>query len=205
MFGWWTSSRATLSNEELYAFVALDSWRTVVAGALEELLVIHSPWYGTESLGAGADGTLPQRLLRAGAQGLPLWLTIAVFAVLAVAGARVCSRVVADRRRGADAVPVEESRALSPTGLITVCALVGITVYPVLLRASDAVTMGFDHPVVARYSIGFAPLLIWLVLLLARPSPPHEGRGHCRRGLVPGRRPRDLVTGARSRARRLGA
>lgn len=171
VFGWWTSSRATLSNEELYAFVALDSWRTVVTGALEELLVIHSPWYGTESLGAGADGTLPQRLLRAGAQGLPLWLTIAVFAVLAVAGARVCSRVVADRRRGADAVPVEESRALSPTGLITVCALVGITVYPVLLRASNAITMGFDHPVVARYSIGFAPLLIWLVLLLARDRP----------------------------------
>ena len=44
-------------------------------------------------------------------------------------------------------------------------------VYPVLLRVSNAINVGFDFPVVSRYSIGFTPLLMWLVLLECRHRP----------------------------------
>jgi hypothetical protein len=162
-YGRWISSRATISNAELYSFVALDSWRTVASGALEELFSIHSPWYVTGSLGIGEDGLLVQRFLRASVNGLPLWVTIAVFAVLAVASVRVVKRVAATR--------AEEPRVLQPMQLLTACTLAGVLVYPVLLRTSNALNVGFDFPVVARYSIGFAPLLAWLVLVAVQDRP----------------------------------
>jgi hypothetical protein len=162
-YGRWISSRATISNAELYSFVALDSWRTVAAGALEELFTIHSPWYVTGSLGIGDDGLLVQRFLRASINGLPLWVTIAVFAVLAVASVRVVTRMAA--------APPEEARVLQPMQLLTACTLLGVLVYPVLLRASNALNVGFDFPVVPRYSIGFAPLLVWLVLIAVQDRP----------------------------------
>ncbi|NYE35101.1 hypothetical protein F4692_000205 [Nocardioides cavernae] len=170
VFGWWISSHATITNDELYAFVALDSWQTVVAGAAEELVNIHSPWYVTGSLGIGVDGTFFQRLLRAGSGGLPMWQTIAVYAVLAVCTARFGAHVLGRRHAGSEAGP-GSPRTFSPTALLTACTLVGVMVYPVLLRVSNALNVGFDFPVVARYSIGFAPLMVWLVLLLVRGRP----------------------------------
>lgn len=162
-YGRWISARATISNAELYAFAGLDSWRTVVSGALEELFSVHSPWYVTGSLGIGADGLLLQRLVRASINGLPMWVTIAVFAALAVTSVRLVTRVRAGR--------AEEVRVLQPVQLLAACTLVGVMVYPALLRTSNALNVGFDFPVVARYSIGFAPLLVWLVLIAAQDRP----------------------------------
>ncbi len=167
VFGWWISAQATISNEELYAFAALDSWHTVAAGAVEELSTLHSPWYATGSLGIGADGTLTQRLVRSGVQGLPLWQTLAVFAVVVTVSVRLVTDVHL-ARRSTDRVATVEPPVVSPTALLTFCTLVGLLVYPVLLRVSNAVNVGFDFPVVARYSIGFAPLLMWVVLLELR-------------------------------------
>lgn len=169
-YGRWISARATLSNADLYSFAALDSWRTVAAGALEELFTLHSPWYVTGSLGIGDDGLLLQRLLRASVNGLPLWVTIPVIAVLAVASVRLVTRVLG-RDGEAATVRTEEARVLEPMQLLTACTLVGLLVYPVLLRTSNALNVGFDYPVVARYSIGFAPLLVWLVLVEAQDRP----------------------------------
>jgi hypothetical protein len=159
VFGRWISTHATLSNDELYAFAALDSWRSVAAGGMQELTSLHSPWYPSGSLGVGEGSPLLLRMLRALVEGLPTWQTIAVFALVAVTSVRVVSRLRADRG------------AVSPVALLTACTLVGVVVYPVLLRVSNAVNVGFDFPVVARYSIGFAPLLVWLVLLECRDRP----------------------------------
>jgi hypothetical protein len=90
-------------------------------------------------------------------------VTIAVFAVLAVASVRVVTRMAA--------APAEEARVLQPMQLLTACTLAGVLVYPVLLRTSNAINVGFDFPVVARYSIGFAPLLVWLVLVAVQDRP----------------------------------
>ena len=90
-----------MANEDLYAFVRLDSWHTVAVGALAELSTLHSPWYGSGSLGA-KDGSVVQQLLRAAVQGLPLLTTIAVFAVAGVKGFRLVATLHAGRR-GRDA------------------------------------------------------------------------------------------------------
>ncbi len=179
VFGRWISSRATLSNDELYAFAALDSWHSVLTGALQELTILHSPWYAAGSLGGGEGTPLVQRLLRASVDGLPTWLTVAVFALVVVTAARLVVRLHADRRASAEApggpggsVPAPGGRRpVSPTALLTACTLAGIIVYPVLLRVSNAINVGFDFPVVSRYSIGFTPLLMWLVLLECRDRP----------------------------------
>ena len=84
VFGRSISARATLSNAELYAFAPLDSWRSVLTGALQEVSVLHSPWYPSGSLGGGEGTPLVQRLLRASVDGLPTWLTVAVFALVVV-------------------------------------------------------------------------------------------------------------------------
>lgn len=172
VYGSWISRHATMANEDLYAFVRLDSWRTVVSGALEELSVIHSPWYASGSLGP-QDGLLVQQLMRAAVQGLPLWMTIAVFALAGVTGGRLVASVYAGRRRrDVDTeTRAETRRTLSPTAMLTACALVGLWAYPMLLRVSNGINLGFDHPIVDRYSIPFAPLLLWLVLLGARERP----------------------------------
>ncbi|MBC2933233.1 hypothetical protein [Nocardioides sp. zg-1228] len=171
VFSWWISSHATIPNDELYSFATLDSWRTVVAGAAEELATIHSPWYAAGSLGAGADGNLAQNVLRASVHGLPAWQTIVVYAVLATATVRFTRPVLAGRRAAATDAQAGAERTLSPTMLLAASTLVGIMVYPVLLRVSNALNVGFDYPIVARYSIGFAPLLVWLVVLLCHDRP----------------------------------
>lgn len=172
VFGWWISAHATLSNDELYSFAAVDSWRTVAAGALEELSSLHSPWYVATSLGAGDGAPLVQRLLRAAAQGLPAWQTMAVFALLVLASVRLIADLAHRKRPGTGEPPsAEVVRSIDPVTLLTACTVVGIVVYPVLLRVSNAVNVGFDYPVVSRYSIGFAPLLMWLVLLQIRERP----------------------------------
>jgi hypothetical protein len=55
--------------------------------------------------------------------------------------------------------------------LLVLSALVTLMLYPAALRVSNAVNVGIDHPVVARYSMAFAPLLVWLLLLTTRDRP----------------------------------
>lgn len=174
VFGWWISSRATISNDELYAFAALDSWRSVVAGGVQELTVLHSPWYVSGSLGSGEGSPLVQRLLRVGVDGLPMWQTVGVFALAVLVTVRLAVHLRGVRRtpEAGDVGAVQENRGrVSPVTLLMACTLAGITIYPVLLRVSNAINVGFDFPIVARYSIGFAPLLMWLVLLECRDRP----------------------------------
>lgn len=161
-FGRWTESRATITNSELYAFAPLGDVSDAVRGAVWELSILHNPWYDSVSLGASADAPLLQQLFRAAVQGVPLWITLAVFAPLAVVAGRAIPRT---RRAGAPA------RTLGLLPLLVVSAFVTLMLFPPALRVSNSLNVGFDYPVVSRYAISFVPVLVWLALLSTMERP----------------------------------
>ncbi|MBS2937262.1 hypothetical protein KDN32_05865 [Nocardioides sp. J2M5] len=155
-YGAFISSRATLSNAELYAFAPLGGLGNVVSGGVWELSILHTPWYETSSLSAGQDAPLVQHLARSAVQGVPLWVTIAVFGCLVVAAARGAT---------APRDPRTHARTIAVVPLLVLSSLVALLLFPPAMRVSNAVNLGFDYPVVARYAMSFTPLLVWLVLL----------------------------------------
>ncbi len=166
-YGAFISSRATISNDELYAFASLDGLSNIIAGGVWELSILHTPWYETTSLSAAEDAPLVQHVLRAAVQGVPLWLTLAVFACLVVAAAR---GVTAPR------APRTGARTIAVVPLLVISALVALLLFPPAMRISNALNVGFDYPIVSRYAMPFTPLLVWLVLL-SSPTRPVLARG----------------------------
>lgn len=155
-FSRWTEARATITNSELYAFAPPGGVGDAVRGAVWELSILHTPWYESGSLVASADAPLVQHLFRAAAQGVPLWITLAVFAPLAVVAGRALLRT-----RSADG----PTRSIALLPLLVVSAFVTLLLFPPALRVSNWLNLGFDHPIVSRYAISFVPVLVWLALL----------------------------------------
>ena len=174
VYGRIIESRATVDNATLYAFAPTGGFWAAVSGGLQELVVVHSPWFEGGVLAIEGDHPIA-RSLRALGAGVPGLLTLLVFGVLVLyAGGRVLRA-----RQGAahpaetepaEAEVAEGGRELPLVWLLVVCTLVVLVLYPPALRVSNMMTFGFDFGIVSRYSIPFAPLLTWL-LLKVQPHP----------------------------------
>jgi len=170
VFGRWISERATIANSELYDFVSVSSWQSIVAGAVGELSSPHTPWLESGSLAPGGHASVVRQMVRAAVQGAPFWLNVLLFGMLVVVLVGTFRALRAQRTPAhADAAPAP--RVLPVLPLIVLSALVTLALYPAALRVSNAVNVGIDHPVVARYSMAFTPLLVWLLLLTTRDRP----------------------------------
>jgi hypothetical protein len=94
-------------------------------------------------------------------QTLPLIITVLVIGGLVAAVTGLKGAVVAE-------TPDGQGPALARRDLVGVAAslLVIFWAYPPVLHLTNALTFGFDYPIVARYSMSFTPLLVVLALLL---------------------------------------
>ena len=163
-FGAWTSARATVDNEALYSGYGFASWSDVLVGVFFELVTPHVPWAADGNLGS-ADPDLFQRLLNAVLNGAPFLLVVLVGGALALGAMGVLRRDPDDPGAGPG------TRQVSPLPLLAGACILGMVLYPPLLRLSNAVNVGIDHPVVSRYSISLLPLLVWVALLQVREHP----------------------------------
>lgn len=141
-------ARATIGLDPFNNFAKIVP-HDLARGVLSELVSLHSPWSGTpEGLGSGLVAIL------AGLNNTSLWITVLVIGALVAA---LCLPVLP----GA-------GRARMPLRLIAGCALTVLVLYPPLLRLNNAATFGLDFGIVDRYSLAFAPLFVYLVLLMLR-------------------------------------
>jgi hypothetical protein len=180
-FGQFIARRATAPDSDIYGGYGFDSWTPIVVGAIREMFVFHNPW--AEAMILEVTDNNPVKLaIRAMGYGIPetvAFLVIGATALLAFRGLR-------ERGPGpADTTPDEPARAhededgsersgartLRPMALLAAATLVGISLYPPALRLTNAVQAGVDFGIVTRYSMAFAPLLVWLALLGTRHSP----------------------------------
>lgn len=181
IYGRVIEARATMTNAELYAFYTPKGTSAIVTGAVYELFTLHTPWYD----GGGfypAEGHPVASALRGIGSGGPVLITTLVLGLLAVAtlawralpvpGAAV-ALVDATDQPGTEAPggPVTDAQAPARLRLLAASTLVGVLLYPVALRISNAVTMGIDHTVVWRYSMSFAPLMVLLCLMITKEHP----------------------------------
>ncbi|MBC2933232.1 hypothetical protein [Nocardioides sp. zg-1228] len=175
VFGAWTSARATVGNDDLYSGYGFESWSDILVGVVFELATPHVPW--------GADGNLTsiepdllQRVLMSVLNGAPFLLSVLVGGALALGAMGALRPTPAvDAGADADADGVCDTgaapRRVSPLPLLAGACILGMVLYPPLLRLSNAVNVGIDHPVVSRYSISLLPLLVWVALLQVRATP----------------------------------
>ena len=186
-FGQVIAARATVPDTALYGGFGFQSWTPVLVGSLRELAVLHNPWQEGSILEI-ADNDTSSLFVRSVGYGIPEWVTVLVLGCVAlvalglgrqaltarpVAGS---DRVHRHRGRGAsgttDAGAADETarpRQVRTIGVLAAALLAGIVLYPPALRLSNALTAGVDNGIVARYSIAFAPLLLWVALLATRP------------------------------------
>jgi hypothetical protein len=159
-------ARATVDNATLYAFAPTGGFWAAVSGGIQELVVIHSPWFEGGVLTIVGDHPVA-RSLRAFGAGVPGLLTLLVFGVLLLhAGGRVL-RTRQGAAHPAELDATDGGRELPLVWLLVVCTLVVLVLYPPALRVSNMMTFGIDFGIVSRYSIPFAPLLTWLLLKVA--------------------------------------
>jgi len=161
--------RATIPDSTLYAAYGFESWTPVVSDSLRELFTLHSPWNQASVLEAGTGRPL-NALVRAAGYGIPLWVTVLVFGTLVLGTLGVV------RRAPAAAPSARDPRGpASSLRVLAASTLAAVVLYPPALHVSNAVTGGFNTGIVDRYSISFAPLLVWLALLLTRDRPAVAG------------------------------
>lgn len=162
------SSQATVPNSTLYGAYGFDSWTPVLAHTIRELFSIHSPWNGAITLETTAAHPVAL-LVRGFGYGIPLWITVLVFATLILGALGTLTRPsTADESRQES---VDGRKRLSTLRVLTASALAGVVLYPPALQLSNAVNEGINNGIVDRYSISFAPLLVWLALLTTRDRP----------------------------------
>lgn len=181
IWGRYIASTATVSNRTLYDFAAFDSWSEVWAGVISELTTLHSPWYNTP-LGPTGDNPITS-MLRAAADGPPTLLSILLIGVLMALAIETRVRGTRQRRDAANELARDGHRARGvalSSDQETLVSLAGIStlavlfLYPPALRLSNAITMGFDHPITDRYSIAFMPLIAFVALLAWRARTYHR-------------------------------
>lgn len=185
VFGQFISRRATAADSEIYGGYGFESWTPIIVGAIREMFVFHNPWAEVMLLEV-TDNNPVKLAVRAMGYGLPETISFlvigaaALFAVRALRERRdagsVPTRVEADSPVAADS-PVEvdassgDSRAVGVLPLLAGATLLGMTLYPPALRLVNAIQAGVDFGIVARYSMSFAPLVVWLALLGTRHAP----------------------------------
>lgn len=164
------SARATIGNDVLYGFIPPAGKRDIIAGAIQELATLHTPWRETMGIRADAD-TFPSRVVQAFSFGGPTWITALVFGGLVVIIVlAIGSRSVSpsgERATEIDSARTRESWQ-SPLLLIVIGTLATVVLYPPALRLMNWLNFGFDHPIVERYSSALAPLLAFLIVMLVR-------------------------------------
>lgn len=177
-FGAWTSARATVDNEALYSGYGFESWTDVLVGVFFELVTPHVPWAADGNL-LSPEPDVFQRLLNAVLNGAPFLLVVLVGGALALGAMGVLRPAhhagpAKGPPTGTDGREHETGRGtrrMSPLPLLAGACILGMVLYPPLLRLSNAVNVGIDHPVVSRYSISLLPLLVWVALLQVREHP----------------------------------
>lgn len=174
VFGQFISRRATVADSEIYGGYGFESWTPIVVGAIREMGVFHNPWAEVMILEV-TDNNPVKLAIRAIGYGMPETISFLVI------GATVLFAVRALRERrdegGPVPAPVEAdapsgpSRAVAVLPLLAAATLLGMTLYPPALRLVNAIQAGVDFGIVARYSMSFAPLVVWLALLGTRQAP----------------------------------
>lgn len=167
VYGIWIDARATISDQALYASFQLADWHTVWQNVWAELFANHLPWVEDGSLVRPELGTFATYSRAAGA-GVPWMLTLVVVGSL-VAGAAGALHTRSQQPQPAPGQPEPGPEAAPPmrsaVALLTGSTLLGLLLYPPLLRLSNAYSSGIDVAIVSRYSISFAPLMVLLVLI----------------------------------------
>lgn len=144
---------STASNEDIYGMYQLQAWADLLAGLGVELTTMHTAW--TDSAVAMMGGTSwLATTLRGMAGGVSLWITVLVLGGILIT-------LLSARRPES-----RQERLLEPAFVLGAAAVLGMVLYPVGLRLSNAITFGIDVPTVMRYSMGFAPMLTIIALIL---------------------------------------
>lgn len=138
-------AQATVPNEVVYAVVAVTSTTRLIAGSVQELTTLHSPWQDVVNL--AADKGLVEQLLRAPGYGLPVLVTVLVFGLLLQTALGERSGPTAPGHR-----------------LLVVSLLLVVFLFPPALRLSNAMNFGVDFGIVARYLISLAPFAVLLAV-----------------------------------------
>lgn len=187
-FGQVIARRATVPDTALYGGFGFESWTPVLVGSLRELAVLHNPWQEGSILEI-ADNDTSSLFVRSVGYGIPEWVAVLVLGCVALVALGLGRHLLAARGStdgadpststagevppgspdGAVASGTTRPRQVRTLGVLAAALLAGIVLYPPALRLSNALTAGVDNGIVARYSIAFAPLLLWVALLATRP------------------------------------
>ena len=166
------SATATISNGVLYSFATPASRQDVLVGAVRELAALHTPWLESGAIRQAAEG-LVARIAHSVSLGVPLWLSVIVFGATVV-----LALIELQRRRAARSsagLGVDDPTfgggsspdpAYGTTALVAGATVVTVILYPPALRIANWLNFGFDFPIVDRYSLAFAPLLVFALLVL---------------------------------------
>lgn len=165
-WGRFIAARATVSNDALYSFLPPSGKKDILAGAVLELSLLHSPWRETHGIKSQPESFVG-RLLHSFSEGAPIWIGVLVF------GAIVIGLIVArnQARTPATVLPIDaaETPWLRPEfALVAIGTVATVVLYPPALRILNWFNFGFDFPIVDRYSSALTPVLVLLALLLVR-------------------------------------
>ncbi len=163
-FGAFIEARAAVDDATLYASYAAAGWDQVALGVWAETFAWHLPWAEDGSLVRPELGTA-RTYVRAAGVGMPMLVTAIVAGGLVAGAAGALRRLDPVRPDQASAEHRPPVRVLQ---LVATSALLGLLVYPPMLRLLNAINLGIDVAIVSRYSISLAPLVVLVLLLLAQ-------------------------------------
>ncbi len=159
------SARATVPDSLLYGFIPPSGRTDILLNAIRELFLLHTPWRATGGIYRSPEGTVPLAIFNV-SESMPVWITVLVFGTVVVAAYIHIARAFAARRTAFSTVeqrPVPLT--VSAAALLAVSMVATIVLYPPALRISNWLTMGFDFPIVERYSNAFTAALVLAVLV----------------------------------------
>ena len=149
-------------------------------GSVRELFVFHNPW--VEVMLLEVTDNNPLKLgLRAIGYGMPETITFMVVGAVILFACHGLRDRSPDRRPQASMTPAAEGvhadvdsvrrRTIRPLVLLSGATMLGVFLYPPALRLYNAASADIDFGIVNRYSMAFAPLIVWLALLGTSSSP----------------------------------
>jgi hypothetical protein len=161
LFAWvtWISSRSTVSNSDLYGFAPIPSFPRLIANVMSETFKIHSPWFAYEE---PSDLSDLSSFLKVLSSGVPLWISLFLIGSVLFF---LIFRVSSEPKGSYFSVSVSGIKGFP---ILICCTLFVFVIYPAILRAANAIVSGFDYPIVERYSMSLAPLLILLTVLIIK-------------------------------------
>jgi len=169
------AARATIPNDTLYGFIPPSGKRDIIAGATQEISLLHTPWRETLGIKAQPDAFVSQ-VVHAFSLGGPTWITALVFGGLVFAvlfahrlGAKSSTAPISDDLASPERVGTDARVGrVSALRLVALGTLLTVILYPPALRVMNWMNFGFDHPIVERYSSALAPVLAFVLILMIR-------------------------------------